>query len=136
MMSVMSGRENPAKTRRKHADTNPDDVISNVRRRPNVRSNVSQIPLRKAASADTANTANIYGRNPAEPLSTDLRPGEAATLEELRAHREGRLSSQDVRELFAKPPGWLRDQTEHCRRQAGSGEPREGPCGVGGIRAL
>jgi hypothetical protein len=44
-------------------------------------------------------------------------PDAPASLEELRARREGRLSSEDVRKLFANPPGWLRDQVEHCRQQ-------------------
>jgi hypothetical protein len=51
------------------------------------------------------------------PLSADLRPSESATLEELRTRREGCLTSQDVRKLFSKPPGWLQDQAKHCRRQ-------------------
>jgi hypothetical protein len=104
-----------------HANTAADDGRSNGRNRDDGRSDGSEKPPRNAGSADTADTADRSGRNPAEPLTADLRPGETTTLKELRTRREGRLSSQDVRELFAKPPGWLRDQSEHCRRQ---GAPR------------
>ncbi len=100
-----------------HANTAADDGISNGSKDDNGRSDGSGEPPRNAGTANTADTANRYGRNPAEPLTADLRPGETTTLKELRTRREERLSSQDVRELFAKPPGWLRDQTEHCRRQ-------------------
>jgi hypothetical protein len=104
-----------------HAHTAADDGRSNGRTQDDGRSDGSREPLRHAGSANTADTANRSGRNPAEVLSADLRPGETANLEERQTRREGRLSSQDVRELFAKPPGWLRDQSEHCRRQ---GAPR------------
>ena len=61
------------------------------------------------------------------PLSTDLSPGDSATLEELRARRaasgslattEGsRTRLADVRVLLTRPPGWLQDQLDHCRKQ-------------------
>jgi hypothetical protein len=100
-----------------HANTAADDGRSNGSDVANGRSDGSGEPPRNAGTANTADTANRSGRNPAQLLSADLRPGETADLEERQTRREGRLSSQDVRELFAKPPGWLRDQEEHCRRQ-------------------
>jgi len=61
------------------------------------------------------------------PLSADLGPGESATLEELREHRAApglvatmngsRTRPADVRELLTRPPGWLQDQMNHCRKQ-------------------
>jgi hypothetical protein len=61
------------------------------------------------------------------PLSADLSPGESATLEELRRHRAvsgdvtktngSRIRPADVRALLSKPPGWLQDQMDHCRKQ-------------------
>jgi hypothetical protein len=56
-----------------------------------------------------------------QPLSADFRSSESATLEVLRTGGEGQLSSHGVRELFSKPPQWLQNQADHCRRQ---GAPR------------
>jgi hypothetical protein len=62
----------------------------------------------------------------ARPLSADLSPGESATLEELRRRRAAsgvdatngsRTRPADVGTLLSKPPGWLRDQMDHCRKQ-------------------
>jgi hypothetical protein len=73
-------------------------------------------PGLRLPNTEGINDANEHG-NLNQPLSSDLRPGESATLEELRARREGRLTSQDVRKLFSNPPGWLRDQANRCRRE-------------------
>lgn len=50
------------------------------------------------------------------PLSTDLGPGQSATVAELKARRT-HASSEDVRKLFGNPPQWLRDQARMCREQ-------------------
>jgi hypothetical protein len=77
-------------------------------------------PGLRVPNAAGANDASGRG-NLNQPLVADPRPSESATVEALRTRRNGRLSSQDVRELFSRAPGWLRDQTEHCRRH---GAPR------------
>ena len=61
------------------------------------------------------------------PLSADLLPGQSATLDELRERRAGsggaaktnapRTRVANVRALLSKPPGWLQDQMDHCRKQ-------------------
>ena len=51
------------------------------------------------------------------PLSEDLKPGESATLMELRAKRTEIPSPASVRELMSGPPTWLHDQMSHCREQ-------------------
>jgi hypothetical protein len=80
-----------------HADAASDDGISNGSDGANGRSNGSEEPSSNAASANTADTANKSG-DFSKPLT-----------------------SADVRNLFSKPPRWLQDQAEHCRRQ---GAPR------------
>jgi hypothetical protein len=54
------------------------------------------------------------------PLSSDLQPGESATLEELRARRTRETSrpsaeTSPVEELLKNPPGWLSGQLVKCR---------------------
>jgi hypothetical protein len=71
------------------------------------------------------------------PLSADISPGESATLEELRLRRaasggvaktnDSRTPPADVRALLSKPPDWLRDQMDHCRKQG---------CPEGQLKAL
>ena len=52
------------------------------------------------------------------PLSEDLKPGESATLMELRVRRRtGIPSPTSVRELLSGPPNWLQNQMSHCREQ-------------------
>jgi hypothetical protein len=56
-----------------------------------------------------------------------LAPGESATLEELKERRragsdlammgELRTRPADVRGLLTRPPGWMQDQMNHCRKQ-------------------
>lgn len=77
-------------------------------------------PGLRLPNTEGVNDASGLG-NLNRPSSAEPRPGESATIEELRTRRGSRLTSRDVRELFSRAPGWLRDQTEHCRRQ---GAPR------------
>jgi hypothetical protein len=79
-----------------HANSTPDDGISDGRSASNSISNGSEKPASNAASANTADTAD--------------RSGDFSTT----------LTSAHVRKLFSKPPSWLQDQTEHCRRQGAS----------------
>jgi hypothetical protein len=73
-------------------------------------------PGLRLPNAAAVNDASGRG-NLNQTLAADPRPGESANVEELRTRRKGRLTSQEVRELFSRAPRWLRDQTEHCRRQ-------------------
>jgi hypothetical protein len=71
-----------------HANTNPDDGISNGSDGANGSSNGSENPAKEAASANTANTANRFG---------DF--------------------SEEVSAFLADPPGWYTRQAEECARQ-------------------
>jgi hypothetical protein len=58
-----------------------------------------------------------YIRTNENPLSSDLQPGESATLEELRARRNreaSRPSTSPAEELLKNPPGWLSGQLAKC----------------------
>jgi KaiC/GvpD/RAD55 family RecA-like ATPase len=52
------------------------------------------------------------------PVSFDLQPGEAATVDELTTQREAKRAEGDVLEEFlADPPQWFRDQAADAFRQ-------------------
>lgn len=105
-------------TDRSPADTKADDGMSNGREVSNGRNDGIQNPAGSAGSANTADTANRYG-NFSGPVSFDAKPGEAATVAELRARRENGngTPSEYVRKLFKNPPDWLRNQAGVCREQ-------------------
>jgi hypothetical protein len=72
-------------------------------------------PGLRLPNTEDVNDASGLG-NLNRPSSAEPRLGEPAVVEELRTRSGDRLTSQEVRELFSRAPGWLRDQTEHCRR--------------------
>lgn len=86
-------------------------------------------PKSRTDRADAENTAYVsreQGDGLRPPSTNHIKAADvfgglngtsSPTLEESRTRSAGRLSSEDVRKLFAKPPGWLREQADHCRRQ-------------------